>query len=48
MEFVQPIRNKQQLEQMKQYLRRRSERDWFMFEWGSMSGYELATYCGYP
>lgn len=42
MEFVQPIRNVQKLEEMKEVLRNRSERDWFLMVLGINVGFRIS------
>lgn len=42
MKFVQPIRDKEQLEEMKQYLKERNERDYIMFMVGINVGIRVS------
>lgn len=42
MEFVQPIRSMEKLEEMKSVLRRRSERDWFLLVMGINVGLRIS------
>jgi integrase len=41
MQFVQPIRDPQKIEEMKQALMRRSKRDWFIFVFGINTGLRI-------
>jgi integrase len=42
MEFVEPIRNKKQLDNMKRYLKEQSLRDWLLFVLGINSGLRIS------
>lgn len=42
MEFVEPIRDKKQLENMKRYLKEKSKRDWLLFILGINSGLRIS------
>ncbi|TCP55501.1 phage integrase family protein [Tumebacillus sp. BK434] len=42
MEFVQPIRDKKQIEEMKKVLRKQSLRDWFLFVLGINTGLRVS------
>lgn len=41
MQFVQPIRDSEKIEEMKQALLRRSKRDWFLFVFGINTGLRI-------
>ncbi|NIK75825.1 integrase [Paenibacillus castaneae] len=41
MQFVQPIRDPQKIEEMKQALLKRSKRDWFIFVFGINTGLRI-------
>lgn len=42
MKFVQPIRDKKKLEQLKEILKRQSYRDWFLFTMGINTGLRIS------